>query len=629
VTAVITGIEMNEVGSRPLHVKAIYNFQPANTDELSFQKGDVITVTQVIDGGWWEGTLHGITGWFPSNYVRDMKVDGARSPTGKSSDAKISKQDSQIGATTNNHLVVLQELIANEKKYASLVDELLNTYLHPLQDNGMLNHAEYADITSNLADIASLHNDMLLHFEDAFKLPVAQQRFGGIFLDLASKVQDLYYKYSASHPKAVAVLQLKRDELNKYMEGLGAASPGVMTLTTRLSKPFQQIERYSRLLKELERHSEESHADRGDTQRAIAIYRDIAVTCSEIRRQKEMEYDIIHTEIRGWEGEEMSVLGEILMLSHVRIQMENGERRERLMLLFPGVLIFLSVTARVSGYVYEGKMSVSNASVNNCDDIDKNAFEISGGVGIDRVIVVCSSLQEKSKWVNMLKQYARTVLASVLTKPQNLQVSVSYSPPSLVVSTKPCETTHVVNSTTYSKAAPINLISSKWNMSCLRPCAPLRPSIFVKDDGTRSPRAGRRLLGTGRRKLVDDAKVLEEDALILRLIEAYCTSAKVRQTVNSSLLENPQVLIAEEEKIIVEEVKDNQIVVEEKTLVDTVYSLKDQVRELRQEQQRLRCDLDNEKRARKHLEGRLRHSLKSIVENTGELHDVATAIVNL
>jgi len=42
------------------------------------------------------------------------------------------------------------------------------------------------------------------------------------------------------------------------MESLGAASPGVMSLTTYLSKPFQQIERYSSLLKELERHSEVS-----------------------------------------------------------------------------------------------------------------------------------------------------------------------------------------------------------------------------------------------------------------------------------------------------------------------------------------------------------------------------------
>lgn len=33
--------------------------------------------------------------------------------------------------------------------------------------------------------------------------------------------------------------------------------------------------------------------------------------------------------------------------------------------------------------------------------------------------------------------------------------------------------------------------------------------------------------------LVDDAKTLEDDAVILRVIEAYCTSTKARQTVNS------------------------------------------------------------------------------------------------
>ena len=32
---------------------------------------------------------------------------------------------------------------------------------------------------------------------------------------------------------------------------------------------------------------------------------------------------------------------------------------------------------------------------------------------------------------------------------------------------------------------------------------------------------------------VDDVKILEDDAFILRVIEAYCTSAKARQAVNS------------------------------------------------------------------------------------------------
>ena len=42
--------------------------------KLCLKKGDVITVTQAIDGGWWEGTLNGITGWFPSNYIKEIKT---------------------------------------------------------------------------------------------------------------------------------------------------------------------------------------------------------------------------------------------------------------------------------------------------------------------------------------------------------------------------------------------------------------------------------------------------------------------------------------------------------------------------------------------------------------------------
>ena len=43
--------------------------------QLKFKKGDIITVTQKEDGGWWEGTLDGRTGWFPSNYVEELTRD--------------------------------------------------------------------------------------------------------------------------------------------------------------------------------------------------------------------------------------------------------------------------------------------------------------------------------------------------------------------------------------------------------------------------------------------------------------------------------------------------------------------------------------------------------------------------
>jgi len=60
--------------SEPALVRAVYKFKGSNNDELKFKKGDVITITQQEDGGWWEGTLDGKTGWFPSNYVEEMQV---------------------------------------------------------------------------------------------------------------------------------------------------------------------------------------------------------------------------------------------------------------------------------------------------------------------------------------------------------------------------------------------------------------------------------------------------------------------------------------------------------------------------------------------------------------------------
>ncbi|KAG8137548.1 hypothetical protein E2320_004783, partial [Naja naja] len=65
--------DMTDNSNHQLVVRAKFNFQQTNEDELSFTKGDIIHVTRVEEGGWWEGTHNGKTGWFPSNYVREVK----------------------------------------------------------------------------------------------------------------------------------------------------------------------------------------------------------------------------------------------------------------------------------------------------------------------------------------------------------------------------------------------------------------------------------------------------------------------------------------------------------------------------------------------------------------------------
>lgn len=76
----------------------------------------------------------------------------------------------------------------------------------------------------------------------------------------------------------IKFISSSRDELNDFMEHSGAISPGILVLTTGLSKPFRRLDKYSAMLQELERYMERNHPDRGDTQRSIAVYREIAVS---------------------------------------------------------------------------------------------------------------------------------------------------------------------------------------------------------------------------------------------------------------------------------------------------------------------------------------------------------------
>lgn len=49
--------------------KALYDFEPLNPGELGFKEGEVIEITRRIDENWFEGTIHGRVGIFPTNYV--------------------------------------------------------------------------------------------------------------------------------------------------------------------------------------------------------------------------------------------------------------------------------------------------------------------------------------------------------------------------------------------------------------------------------------------------------------------------------------------------------------------------------------------------------------------------------
>jgi len=51
-----------------MYVRALYDYDADDRTSLSFRQGDIIQVITQLESGWWDGVIHGVRGWFPSNY---------------------------------------------------------------------------------------------------------------------------------------------------------------------------------------------------------------------------------------------------------------------------------------------------------------------------------------------------------------------------------------------------------------------------------------------------------------------------------------------------------------------------------------------------------------------------------
>uniref|UniRef100_A0A8B9RMW6 Rho guanine nucleotide exchange factor 7 n=1 Tax=Astyanax mexicanus TaxID=7994 RepID=A0A8B9RMW6_ASTMX len=583
--------DMTENSNAQLVVKARFNFQQTNEDELSFNKGDIINVTRTEEGGWWEGSINGKTGWFPSNYVREVKGSG-NPPKGFDTTA--------LSKTYYN--LVLQNILETETEYSKDLQSLLSNYLRPLQNTENV-------ILGNLEEISTFQQTLVQSLEDCTKLPELQQKVGGFFLNLMPKMRALYLGYCSNHPSAVNILTDHSEELGEFMEGRGASSPGILILTTGLSKPFMRLDKYPTLLKELERHMEEGHPDRMEIQKCMTAFKNLSGQCQEVRKRKELELQILTESVRLWEGEDIKTLGSVLFMSQAMVQNHGcEERNERYLMLFPHVLLILSASPRMSGFIYQGKLPLSCMTVTPLEDCEsyKNAFELSGSM-FERLKVVCFNKQDQQDWLEHLNRQTKHTTMTISNK------TWSYY----------CKS-HLKTNTITMMWGPLEPPKTQkpWSLSCLRPAPPLRPSaaLCYKEDLSKSPKSMKKLLPKRKpeRKPSDEefalrksTVALEEDAQILKVIEAYCTSAKTRQTLNSTLI------VPTEEKMTVEGLKSNgQTVIGEKSLVDVVYALREEVQELKQDNKKMKHSLEEEQRARKDLERIVRKVLKNLNDPT-------------
>ncbi|EFN79242.1 Rho guanine nucleotide exchange factor 7 [Harpegnathos saltator] len=661
----------------PILVIALYSFKGKNNDELCFKKGDIITITQIDDEGWWEGTLNDKTGWFPSNYVKEYRIPDDGHTLIKASPER-SPQESPIHQKLNRD-IVLKDIVNSERINVAELQGLMNKFLQPLETSNILKKDEYKQLLGNIHEVLETHQYLLANLE-ATILQGLSARMGNLFITIAPRLKSIHTSYCNNHPQAVCILDRYRDELNEFMERTGAVSPGILVLTTGLSKPFRRLDKYSAMLQELERYTEKNHPDRGDTQRSIAVYREIADHCASIRKQRELALQILTSGIKGWEGEELNSLGEVLHVGSVTLA-TGVDRRDRYFVLFPTTLLVLSTSPRMSSYIYEGKLPLTGINVTGIEDTDeiRNALEITGPM-IESIVVLCPTREERQRWIELLIQEQG---ASLLKSPTMPRVSCHHPPyarlsryfaklvrrkviyPELMkkllyiqyvlkpdlssVKMRKCNVTYTILPAHSSGDSDSDVTTESRNMQ--QESRTLCKSTLIMDvryvvDNTDLSNVGiasdssltnfASRVDYGDRCTFETSKSLpagttmshvlpdillvssksyerqfEEDAIILKVIEGYCLSVNARFTVHSG--ESNSMLDYESQKsrdrVSSMHNRGNWESCNDRTLSETVKTLKNQMTDLQSQMSLLTKQLDEERRSRLSLAATVKRSM--------------------
>lgn len=402
-------------------------------------------------------------------------------------------------------------------------------------------------LTGNLAELIKWQQAFFTSLENSSRLPIQQQNFGAIYLKASKEIEMLYSTYCANHPKAVAVLTDNSDKLSTFMESRGAPSPGILALTSNLSKPFRRLEKYPGLLKELHRHLTEGHADGGNVAAAITSFSGISTRTQEIRKRKELEHEMLTNPVQGFSGSCLNELGECKCVIHANVAVGSEEVDERFLLVFNDDFVILAVGRSLSGYEMKAKFPLVSTSIKKGGHTEQWPWAVEILYHQETIHVSLGSFKDQTTLVECIGRQ-EGVPARSTQRSSSISRALSRNSSSLI---------RAYNQRAMRQAsAPIQR-QHHWGFRSLCPIPPLNaPQLISLKDMNKSPKTTKKFIypAVKRRR---SSKAIEElqvagmgkpnpaetragDTAILNVVEAYCNNARLKSLIPG---ERPQMAL--------------------------------------------------------------------------------------
>ncbi|KAG7465648.1 hypothetical protein MATL_G00155770 [Megalops atlanticus] len=271
--------------ARLCQVIALYDYAASSQDELNFASGQLINVLEQNDPHWWKGEINGVTGLFPTNYVKMATAETESSQQSSADMDALSLQEKK----RQGYIV---ELIESEERHLEDLELALQVFHKFLSESGRLTEEELGLIFLNWQELITTSSKLLKALQERKRAsgdrPV--HMVGDVLASELSCMQ-AYIRFCSSQLKGAAMLQRKTDQDPEFKDFLKKIATDYrckgMPLSSFLIKPMQRITRYPLIIKNIMESTPESHADHGQLQEALERAEELCSRVNEAVREKE------------------------------------------------------------------------------------------------------------------------------------------------------------------------------------------------------------------------------------------------------------------------------------------------------------------------------------------------------
>ncbi|XP_051159795.1 intersectin-1 isoform X3 [Leptopilina boulardi] len=262
-------------------VMALYPYQAQNEDELSFEKGDVITVLAKEEEAWWRGELNGVSGVFPSNYVSSM-----------SSETINEVMMTQLEPTERKRQEYIKELIATEQAYIEDMRLVHEVFEKPLLGSLVLTVDEVDRIFVNWRDIIACNDNFLrtLRIRRDNSDGGIVRMIGDILCENIPRMS-AYVRFCSCQISAAVYLQKLTENSPEFVEVAQKCQQDSRTkgmpLSSFLIKPMQRITKYPLIIGKILEYTPFHHPDRQYLIEALSKAEEFCTQVNEGVREKE------------------------------------------------------------------------------------------------------------------------------------------------------------------------------------------------------------------------------------------------------------------------------------------------------------------------------------------------------